>query len=397
MGVRNSGFSWETKLARRTALIRRNSVREFLKFAGQPGIISFAGGLPAPEVFPLEEIQIATEAALRNYGAKALQYGQSEGIPELRALIAEPFREIGVRPENILITSGAQQALDILGRVLLNEGDRVLVENPTYLSALSVWRPLGVQFAGIKSDDTGLLVSEVCQSEGAKLLYTIPNFQNPGGTTLSLERREALAAYAVKQDLVVVEDDPYRELRYEGEELPTLLHLSGNIKGPIVHVGTFSKVLAPGFRLGWIIASEELIDRLVSARQAMDLHTGTFNQYVALELISAGVLERQVPKIRRLYRAKRDAMLSALTQSMPAPVKWTRPKGGMFFLASLPYGKNARGFARCALDAGVAVVPGEEFHVTGGENTFRLNFSHPNTEEIHEGIRKLAPIAAGFC
>ena len=380
-------MNWSHHFAGVTANLRRNTVREFLKYAKRPGMISFGGGLPAPELFPIAEFEEAGEAVLRRYGAKALQYGESEGVAELREWIAAGA---GVAPENVLITSGAQQALDLLGRVLINEGDRVAVENPTYLALLSSWRVHAPAFEAVRSDADGLCVEEL--QSGAKLLYLVPNFQNPQGTTLGLHRRVELSELAKRNEMIVVEDDPYGQLRYEGEALPSLFEIAEKTNGPVVRIGTFSKVLAPGLRVGWLLADRALLEKVVQAKQSTDLHTSTLNQYLALELVANGLLQTQIPKLCAEYRRRRDVMLETLSETMPEGVQWTKPQGGMFLLVTLPPKVQGAEIARAALLENVLVVPGEDFHLTGGENTLRLNFSNCTPQQIITGIRRLARI-----
>lgn len=357
-------MNWANLFADRTRHMRRSAIRELLRCTRQPEMISFAGGLPAPEMFPLEEIH----AAASRLPASALQYGETEGVVELRDWVAERFK----RPrENVLIVSGAQQGLDLLGRVLFNEGDPVEVENPTYLALLAAWRPLGVRFV----------------RQNGKIAYTVPNYQNPQGTTLDLAQRRAL----VERGIGIVEDDPYRELRFEGEPLPTLLELDRGEN--VIHVSTFSKVLAPGLRVGWVIGPEAVIEKLVQAKQAVDLQTSTFNQMLILDLLRSGVWERQIPRLRSTYRERRDVMLAALEEHFPEGVTWTRPTGGMFLMVHLPADMNAAELLPACLAKNVAFVPGEEFHIDGmGKNTMRLNFSNAKPERIAEGIRRLAGV-----
>ena len=378
---------WNKHFAERTAHMQRSTVREFLKLAAQPGMISFAGGLPAPELFPLQEVGAASENVLTRHGTKALQYGETEGVRELRALLAD---HQGVSVDNVLITTGAQQALDLIGRVFLDSGDPVAVENPTYLALLSAWRAFGAEYLPVPGDDDGLHVDEIPLQ--SKLLYIIPNFQNPQGTTLSHARRIALAERPRRDQLIVVEDDPYGELRYEGEALPSLFSLADGPGGPVLQVGTFSKVLAPGFRIGWIIAGSDAIEKLVLAKQPMDLHTSTWNQYLACELLSSGFLPAHIKRLRTEYTIRRDAMLAALNEFMPASVRWTSPRGGMFLLVTLPPEIDAANLAAQAIREKVLVVPGGDFHVAGGKNTFRMNFSNAQPKAIRPGVEKLAAV-----
>jgi 2-aminoadipate transaminase len=367
--------------------MRRSTVREFMRYAQQPGMISFGGGLPAAELFPIAAFEHATKEVLAKRGGSALQYGETEGVAELRENIALEHK---VAVENVLITSGAQQALDLIGRVLLDAEDRVAVENPTYLALLSSWRVHGPAFEPLRSDAEGLDIGSM--NHGCKMLYVVPNFQNPQGTTLSLRRREQLAAYAKKENLIVVEDDPYGALRYEGEPLPSIFELSGRCNSSVVSVGTFSKVLSPGLRVGWAVAHPVLIEKLIQAKQSADLHTSTINQHLALELVKNGLLEKHVPVLCNEYRKRRDTMLHALRQHMPDGVSWTEPAGGMFLLMTLPEGINGAMLARAALNENVLVVPGADFHVVGGENTVRINFSNAKPELIQLGIARLAAV-----
>lgn len=406
-------MNWEQRFSGRTKEMRRTAVRELLKLTARPGIISFAGGLPAAGLFPVAEIRRAADAVLARQGGQALQYGETEGVGELRDWIARRHSVGGLRlgRDHVLIVSGAQQALDLIGRVLLDDGDAVVVENPTYLALLSAWRPLGVRFLAAPSDGCGMRAEDLAPvlRERPKLVYTVPNFQNPQGTTLSLERRLRLLDVLEGQETGLVEDNPYGELRYEGIALPHLLELeaarSGEAACPggagaasghdgamrVIHVGTFSKVLAPGLRVGWVIAAPAVIEKLVQAKQAADLHTSTLNQWIAFELAQDGFLDWHVPRLRAAYRERRDAMLSALERHFPADATWTRPEGGMFLMVTLPGRPRTTELLERAIRAGVAFVPGEDFHLDGGgAHTLRLNFSNADPEAIEEGIRRLA-------
>jgi 2-aminoadipate transaminase len=392
-------MDWTERLTPRARALRRSAVRELLKVTTRPEIISLAGGLPAPELFPVDAVRAATEAVLTRRGSRALQYGETEGVAELRERVAaEVSGPGGARwtREHVVITSGAQQALDLLGRVLVDEGDRVLVENPTYLALLSAWGSHGARFLGLPGDADGLCVDALPApgTRPAKLLYTIPNFQNPQGTTLAPERRPELVRWARAAGVGVVEDDPYGELWYDREPGPSLFATEGD-GGNVIRCGTFSKVLAPGLRVGWVVGSEAVVERLVLAKQAADLHSGTLNQWVALELLENGTLEAQRPRLRAEYRRRRDAMLDALERHFPAEARWTRPAGGMFVFVTLPEGRDAATLLPRALEQGVAFVPGESFHVDGGgRNTLRLNFTNADPGRIEEGIRRLGTVVA---
>ncbi|HWI57959.1 MAG TPA: PLP-dependent aminotransferase family protein, partial [Bacillota bacterium] len=371
--------------------------RELLKLAAAPEMISFAGGLPAPELFPLEQVREAAAHVLQHCGSRALQYGETEGLADLRDWIAARFSSKGldVRRANVLIVSGGQQALDLIGRVFLDPGDQVVVENPTYLALLSAWRPLGVEFLPVQSDGSGICLDSLTRAleHRPKLVYCVPNFQNPQGTTLAADRRQPIVELARQHETVLVEDNPYGELRYDGESLPHLMEIasqSANVPSSGLYVGTFSKILVPGLRVGWIIGPEPVIDKLVQCKQAADLHTSTFNQYLILELVRSGLLMHHLPKLQQAYRERRDAMLAALHKYFPSGITWTHPAGGMFLMVTLPAHMDARELLAWALKRNVAFVPGEEFHLHhAGRNTFRLNFTNATPARIHEGVRRL--------
>jgi 2-aminoadipate transaminase len=393
-------MNWQPLFAERTALMRRSAVRELLKAANRPGMISFAGGIPAPELFPVSETAEAAARVLAERGEHALQYGETEGVAALRDWIAARCSrpQFQVRRENVMIATGSQQALDLIGKVFLDPGDCVLMENPTYLAMLSAWRPCAPAFVPVSSDADGMCVDGIppLLREGAKLIYLVPNFQNPQGTTLALARRQQLLACAREAGTIVVEDNPYGDLRYSGEPLPDLLELDaasgpdGELETRVIHLGSFSKTLAPGLRVGWVIAPAEVIDKLVQAKQAADLHTSTFCQHVVLELVRNGVLDRQLPRLREAYRLRRDTMMAALAAHFPAGTIWTCPAGGMFLFASLP-GVDTNALLERAVAQNVAFVPGDHFHLDGvGRDTLRLNFSNATAEKIEEGIKRLA-------
>lgn len=395
-------MNWPARFAARTRRMKRTAVRELLKLTAQPEMISFAGGLPAPELFPIREVQAATKAVLGRVGPAALQYGETEGLAELRDWIADRFSRPGLRinRSHVAIVTGAQQALDLIGRIFLDEGDAVIVENPTYLAVLSAWRPLGIRFLAVPSDESGLRVEDLepLLHRRPKLIYTIPNFQNPQGTTLCRDRRWRLAELAREHHIPFVEDDPYGELRFEGIPLPHVSEFNarqnahGAWESEVIYVGTFSKVLMPGLRVGWVIAPEPVIEKIVQAKQAVDLHTSTLCQWITWELIRGGVLERQIPRLRQAYRERRDAMMSALKNYFPNKVTWTRPEGGMFLMASLPQELDANEVLKEAIAHKVVFVPGREFHLEGGANTMRLNFSNSTPGRIAEGIKRLATV-----
>lgn len=396
---------WMHRYAQRTQRMRSSAIRELLKLTEQPDIISFAGGLPAPEVFPVAEFQAACQRVLAEQGPQALQYSTTEGYRPLREMIARHTARYGitVEPDNILITSGSQQALDLLGKVFLNPGDHVLVEQPTYLGALQAWNAYQAEYVGVPMDDDGLQTDglEAALRLGPKFIYALPNFQNPTGVTLSRERRHALVALADRYGVPLIEDDPYGQLRYEGEHLPPLVVLDGRLQhsdgqpysGNVVYLSTFSKTLSAGLRLGWVVAPAEVIQRLVQAKQGADLQTSTFTQMVAYEVARGGFLDRHVQVIRDVYRARRDTMLGAMDTYFPPGIRWTKPQGGLFLWAMLPESLDAAEVLRAAVDEHVAFVPGSSFFADGsGRNTMRLNFSNAAPGMIEEGICRLGGV-----
>jgi 2-aminoadipate transaminase len=399
--------AWTSRYAQRTKGIRSSAIRELLKFTQRPEVISFAGGLPASEVFPTERFREACCRVLDHQAHLALQYGATEGYEPLRQMIARHIARYGIKAqsENVLITSGSQQALDLIGKLLINPGDRVLVEAPTYLGALQAFNVYGADYVSVPSDEDGLRsdLLEAPLRSGPKFMYVLPNFQNPGGTTLSEGRRHELVLLADRFGIPIVEDDPYGQLRYEGEHLTPLVVLDrenlrrddGYSIGNVIYLSTFSKTLAPGLRLGWIVAPPEVITKLVQLKQGADLHTSTFVQIVAHEVARDNFLDEHVKLIRRTYRERRDVMLEALAQYFPPEVTWTRPKGGLFLWVTLPEGADTQKLFDAALRENVAFVPGDSFyapngHQQEGRRHMRLNFSAAAPEQIREGIRRLS-------
>jgi len=397
---------WEHRFAQRTERMSGSAIRELLKLTEQPDIISFAGGLPAPEIFPVQEFLAATERVLHGEnGALALQYSATDGYRPLRKMIARHTTRYGIRvdADNVLITSGSQQALDLLGKILINRGDRILVEAPTYLGALQAWNAYGAEYVPVPLDENGMDTDELEQAlrTGPKFIYVLPNFQNPTGVTLSLERRHRLVELAERYGVPIVEDDPYGQLRYEGEHLPSLAaldaqlqgHCGLNYTGNVIYLSTFSKILAPGIRVAWVVAPPNVIRKLVLAKQGTDLQTATFNQMVTYEMAHGGFIDRHIKTIREVYRARRDAMLSAMQEHFPQSVKWTKPEGGLFLWGILPEGENTRHVLESAVHEKVAFVPGAPFFPNGkGENTMRLNFSNMPIVKIHDGIARLGKV-----
>jgi 2-aminoadipate transaminase len=393
---------WEYRYAHRIKNMGSSVIRELLKYTEQPDIISFAGGLPAPDVFPLKEFQAACNTVLEQHGAEALQYSTTEGYRPLRDMIARHSSRymVEVTPDNILITSGSQQALDFMGRLFINRGDYIVVESPTYLGALQAWNAYGAQYIPVRTDADGMIVDELeaALRYGPKFIYVLPNFQNPSGVTLSLERRKRVIELADKYGVPIVEDDPYGQLRYDGVNIPSLVHLDSEFRGcdgdcysgNVIYLSTFSKLLAPGLRLAWVIAPDQVIRKLVTVKQGADLHTASFNQYVAYEVGKHGFLDEHVNFIRRVYKERRDVMLEMMDEMFPPEVHWTRPLGGMFLWGILPEHMDAAEVLKIALERKVAFVPGASFHACGGgENTMRINFSYSAPDIIREGITRL--------
>ncbi len=374
----------------------RSPVRDIFKKVDLNSIYSFAGGYPSAETFPLEDIRRTMSEVIDKYGGKAFQYGATQGVSELREAVA---RRYDVPVERVQITSSSQQGIDVCTRILVDPGDVVLTSNPSYLGAIQ-------SFCSYRADIRGVAhvadiaafrktyedVIAAVRGEGKKIkfLYMIPDFQNPSGETLTLEERKMLVQLAQEHDFLIVEDSPYRELRYEGEPVPTMYSLDPD---RVIHLGSFSKIFAPGFRLGWAIAHPEILDKIYVCKQSLDLCPPIFDQYVAAEFLSSGRLDANLMKSIELYKGKRDLMLSLLEEHMPSGVHWTRPEGGLFLFLTLPEGFDAVAFYDKALTAGVAYVAGEFFYPDrSGKNTMRLNFSFMSPERISEGIRLLAEL-----
>ena len=374
----------------------RSPVREIFKRVDLNAIYSFAGGYPSADTFPLESIQQTITEVIAKYAAKAFQYGATQGVPELREVVA---RRYNVPVERVQITSSSQQGIDVCTRVLVNPGDVILTSSPSYLGALQSFRSYRADIRGVAHNKNleefktayENVINQVHQ-EGKKIkfLYMIPDFQNPSGESLTLVERKMLVELAEKYDFLIVEDSPYRELRYEGEHIPTMYSLSPD---HVIHLGSFSKIFAPGFRLGWAIAHPEILDKIYVCKQSLDLCPPILDQYVAAEFLSSGRLDENLKKSVELYKGKRDLLLSLLKEYMPEGVKWTHPEGGLFLFLTMPEGFEAVKFYDKALDAGVAYVAGEFFHPDGrGKNTMRLNFSFMTEEKIRAGIKLLAEL-----
>ena len=376
-----------------TGNFMRSPVREIFKRVDLSKIYSFAGGYPSAETFPLEVFERLSAEVLHKYGAKALQYGATQGVPELRQAVSARY---GVPVDNIQITTSSQQGIDVCTRVLVDPGDVVLVSNPSYLGALQSFASYRAEVVGIDLTPEAAVSRVSCiealLSAGKKIkfFYVIPDFQNPSGVTLTLEQRSELVALARKYDFLIVEDSPYRELRYEGSPVPTIYSLAPE---RTLHLGSFSKIMAPGFRLGWIIGAPELLDIIYVCKQSLDLCPPIFDQYLAAEFMSGGELDKNLAASVALYRSKRDFMLSLLEKYMPAGVSWTHPEGGLFLFVTLPEGCDTVALYDRALSAGVAYVAGSFFYADGSHrNTIRLNFSFLATERMEAGVKLLASL-----
>ena len=385
-------------LARRAEKMNPSVIREILKVTEKPGIISFAGGLPSPKTFPIAEFAAACEKVLRGngeaFGQAALQYAASEGYGPLCDLVVAglPWK---VDPSQVLITTGSQQGLDLISKVLIDEGSRILVETPTYLGALQAFTPMEPEVVSVASDDGGIDVADLLGKVGtasgdrARFLYVLPNFQNPTGRTMSEARRAALSKAAAEAGLPIVEDNPYGDLWFD---TPPPLPLTARNPDGCVYLGSFSKVLAPGLRLGFMVAPAALMPKLLQAKQAADLHSPGFNQRMIAEVMKDGFLDRHVPTIRALYKSQRDAMLAALAREMKGlDITWNKPVGGMFLWARLPAGMNAVDLLPKAVDKGVAFVPGAAFYADNADpRTLRLSFVTASVDQINTGIAALA-------
>lgn len=374
----------------------RSPVREIFKKVDLNAIYSFAGGYPSADTFPLEEIRRTMSEVIDKYGAKAFQYGATQGVPELRAAVAARY---GVELERVQITSSSQQGIDVCTRVLVDPGDVILTSNPSYLGALQSFRSYRADIRGVKHDEDletytkayeDVIAQVHAEGKTIKFLYMIPDFQNPSGESLTLAERRMLVELAQKHDFLIVEDSPYRELRYEGEHLPTMYSLDPD---RVIHLGSFSKIFAPGFRLGWAIAHPDVLDKIYVCKQSLDLCPPIFDQYVAAEFLSSGRLDANLLKSIELYKGKRNHLLALLQKYMPEGVSWTHPEGGLFLFLTMPEGFDSVKFYDRALDAGVAYVAGEFFHTDGsGRNTMRMNFSFLAEDRMEEGVKLLAEL-----
>jgi 2-aminoadipate transaminase len=381
--------------------MKKSAIRELLKLTNDPEIISFAGGLPAPDTFPKEELIDIVRKVIEEDGDKALQYGTTEGDLRLRELVCENYRDEGfdITPDNILVTTASQQGLDLLGKVFINRGDKVLVGLPSYLGGLGAFNAYGADMIGIEFDEHGMRsdkVEEVLEDlrkkgEKPKFIYIIPDFQNPAGVTIPNARRKKILALAKKYDVLIVEDSPYKQIRFEGEDQKSFFALDND--GHVINLGTFSKIFVPGFRIGWMIADKDVLDLFIKAKQSTDLCTSPFVQKIAAKYIEEGHFNKYLTKTIQSYKEKKDIMIKAFNEYMPEGVTWTVPEGGLFLFVTLPEHMDAQKLFIKAVKKKVAFVIGSVFHCDGsGKNTMRINFSYVSKEKNLEGVKRLAQV-----
>ena len=389
-------MNYDRILAARTSRIKASAIRELLKLAANPDLISLGGGLPSPESFPLDLVMELTEKVINKYGSAALQYDTTEGFTPLRKALVEYINAKGIDAglENIYITSGSQGFLDAIGKLLITPGDYVAVEGPTYLAALQAFNAYEVHYAQMQVDKEGVIpesMEEIIQSYPVKFVYTVPTFQNPSGKTNGVQRREKIAEIILKHDVLLIEDDPYSALRYKGEELPTIKSMAPD---NVIYASTFSKIFAPGLRIGFFVAPEKLGRWLVLIKQGVDLNTCTFTQALATEYLTGGYVSKQVQKNINLYRPKLETMLKELEDNFPKDFKWCEPDGGMFLWVEGPEGMDMEKVYKRAIEKGVGFVPGTFFFPNPGDGieTMRLNFTNIAEEQIKQAIKILASV-----
>lgn len=375
--------------------LQASIIREILKFSSQPGVISFAGGLPAPELFPLEDLKKISADVIDKHGQQAFQYSLSRGIIELRELLASRATHNGTpsTPDNILVTSGSQQGIELLARAFIDPGDWIITENPTYVGALQAFNYYRARYVTVEMDDRGMIVDRVedkIKQYNPKLIYTVSNFQNPTGITMTEDRRIRLCELAARYNIPIVDDNPYGDVRFAGKPLPTLKSFGGD---EVIALRTFSKTLTPGLRIAWMNGPKWVIDQFEKVKQCADLHTSTFGQFLVYEYVSQGLLEPHIERIKEDYRSKRDVMLESMQDLFPDGITWTTPEGGLFLWVTLPKGLSSKTLFAKAVEQKVAYVPGQPFFPHGeGENTLRMNFSNANHDQIREGVKRLAGV-----
>ena len=381
--------------------MKKSQIRELLKLTADPEIISFAGGLPAADTFPVEELTQIINEVMAKEAHLALQYGATEGDTLLRTLLVERYRKQGfdISLENLIITTASQQALDLVSKVFIDRGDKIIVGLPSYLGGLSAFSNYGAEMIGIPIDDGGMdynvlkstLEEMKAKGEKPKFIYIIPDFQNPSGITMNEQRRLDIIELAKEHDVLIIEDSPYRELRFEGKDVKTLYALDNT--GQVLTLGTFSKIFAPGFRIGWVIGDPKILDKIVMAKQATDLCTPPFAQRIVARYVEKGLLETNIESIKEKYREKRDVMLKAFDEYMPPQVEWTCPEGGLFLFIRLPKHLDTSEIFHDAIKEKVAYVVGNAFYCDGGgKHTMRINFSYSSKEMNVEGVKRLAKV-----
>ncbi|NMB26598.1 MAG: PLP-dependent aminotransferase family protein [Tissierellia bacterium] len=380
--------------ANRISNIKASEIRELLKLTQRPDVISFAGGLPAPELFPIEELKKISKKVLEENGTAALQYGPTEGYEPLREKITERMAKVhvNVTSDDVLITSGSQQGLDFSAKVFINPGDIIICESPTYLGAINAFKAYEPNFIEVETDDEGMIMKDLEEvlrnNDNVKFIYVIPDFQNPSGKTWSIERRKKLVELANKYNIAIVEDNPYGELRFEGEIYPAIKHY--DTEGRVIFLGTFSKIFCPGLRLGWVVADKEVLNKYILVKQGADLQSSTISQMEVAKFLEEYDIEKHIEKIKVVYKKRRDIMMKTIEKEFPKEVKYTYPEGGLFTWVVLPAHINGRELAVKILEKNVAFVPGGSFFPNGGnENTFRMNYSNMDEERIGEGIKRL--------
>lgn len=389
-------MNYEKLLAKRTEKMGPSAIREILKVISQPGMISLAGGIPAPESFPMEILEELCSKVINKYNDAAFQYGLTEGFTDLRKSLAQYLRkrDIHVSESEVMITSGSQQTLDLVGKILISEGDKIAVEAPTYLGAIQAFDPYLPEYVSMKTDDNGLIpesLESTLQEHNIKFIYLVPTFQNPTGRTIPLERRKRIAEIIQDHDAILLEDDPYGELRYRGSFLPPIQTFAPK---NVIYTSTLSKLFAPGLRIGFYVAPEFIRNWMVKTKQGQDLHTSTFNQALAAEYIGGGYLEKQIPKIIDVYKPRQEAMLDALEEFMPNEFSWSKPEGGMFIWVTGPEDFNAEEIYWKAVKKKVAYVPGKFFYTEKGKGneTMRLNYSKVDEKTIKKAIETLSTV-----
>ncbi|MDA8188493.1 MAG: PLP-dependent aminotransferase family protein [Dehalococcoidales bacterium] len=391
-------INWQAKYSTRADSLFGSMTRALMHLLADPEVISFGGGIPAPEFLPVRQVKDITNWILDNCGPDALQYGTTEGYPPLRRYLVERYNAIGfeLAEEDVIITSGSQQGIDLIAKLFIDRGDVVVLEDPTFLTALQAFGAFQARYLTVPIDDQGMQVDslpEILEKNQVKFIYTIPNFQNPTGVTLSLERRKKLVDIAGHYGIPIIEDDPYGELRFSGQALPSLKSMDRGQN--VIYLSSFSKILSPGLRVAALVAPRGVMEKLVFAKQAADLHTSTLAQMVAYEFFHRGLLPAHLAAINEVYRSRRDAMLRAMETNFPEGVAWTRPEGGFFVWVTLPPRMNTTELFADAVAEKVVYVPGSHYFANGGgENTMRLNFSACNEERIDLGMQRLGRVVS---